>query len=231
MRVRSLAAVIAIALAQSSAGGPRSPPRRAAPAPSAADLAAAKKLFQTGLKLYNEGSYREALASFRKANDIAPRASIQRNIAQCHRDLKDFAAAYDAYKLLLSKYGGTMSAADRALDRARDRRARDADRQHPRHGDRARRHRDRRRPRRRDDAARRAAAREPRPARRRRGEGGARADPQGGEADRGRRGDRRRPDAAGGDHRTPGRDRAARREGRGLRRRDRTWGRRRGKGT
>ena len=91
------------------------------PGPSAADLASAKKLFQTGLKLYNEGSYREALASFRKAYDIAPRASLQRNIAQCHRDLKDFASAYDAYKLLLAKYGSTMTVPDRrSIERAID---------------------------------------------------------------------------------------------------------------
>ena len=128
--------------------GPRRRPRLAAcacpalgappppPGPSAADLASAKKLFQTGLKLYNEGSYREALASFRKAYDIAPRASLQRNIAQCHRDLKDFASAYDAYRLLLAKYGGTMTVPDRrAIERAID--GRDAHRQHPRHRDRA----------------------------------------------------------------------------------------------
>lgn len=82
-------------------------------------VAAAKKLFETGLKLYGEGSYRQALAAFLKANELAPRASIQRNIAQCHRDLKDFAAAYDAYQTLLAKYGSTMSASDRrAVERA-----------------------------------------------------------------------------------------------------------------
>ena len=45
--------------------------------------------------------------------DVAPRVSLQRNIAQCHRDLQDFAAAYDAYGVLLAKYGASMSAPDR----------------------------------------------------------------------------------------------------------------------
>ncbi|HEY8040676.1 MAG TPA: PEGA domain-containing protein [Polyangiaceae bacterium] len=120
MRARSL--VAALAIAAGSLGAPP-PPALAAPpgpaAPSPADLAAAKKLFETGLKLYSEGSYREALASFKRANDIAPRASLQRNIAQCHRDLKDFASAYDAYQTLLARYGATMSAGDkRAIQRA-----------------------------------------------------------------------------------------------------------------
>jgi hypothetical protein len=115
MRAR-LVALIAIVLAASSV----SAPAWAAP-PSAADVASAKKLFEQGLKLYNEGSYREALSAFLHANELSPRASVQRNIAQCHRDLKEFAAAYDSYQTLLTKYGPTMSAADkRAVQRAID---------------------------------------------------------------------------------------------------------------
>jgi hypothetical protein len=119
MRARPIAAALAIAL-----GGVVSPftALAAPPAPPAAspsDLATAKKLFETGLKLYREGSYREALASFRRANDLSPRASIQRNIAQCNRDLKDFGAAYEAYQVLLTRYGATMNAPDkRAVQRA-----------------------------------------------------------------------------------------------------------------
>jgi hypothetical protein len=134
MHARPLVAAFATALACSAsataparaappttlvAAAPPAP--HAAPGPSAADLAAAKRLFETGLKLYREGSYREALDSFKRASDIAPRASLQRNIAQCHRDLKDFASAYDAYQVLLAKYGATMNAADkRAVQRAID---------------------------------------------------------------------------------------------------------------
>lgn len=115
MRAR-LVALIAIALATCSV----SVPVWAAP-PTAADVASAKRLFEQGLKLYNEGSYREALSDFLHANQLAPRASIQRNIAQCHRDLREFAEAYDAYQTLLAKYGATMSAADkRAVQRAID---------------------------------------------------------------------------------------------------------------
>jgi PEGA domain-containing protein len=108
MRRASIALVVALSLTAGSVSA--APP---APAPSASDLAEAKHLFEQGLKLYGEGSYRQALAAFLKANQIAPRASIQRNIAQCQRDLHDFAAAYVAYQSLLARWGSTMSAADR----------------------------------------------------------------------------------------------------------------------
>jgi hypothetical protein len=115
MRARSLVAAVAIVLGRLVVPAPAlaAPPPTAPPAAGAADLAAAKKLFATGLKLYNEGSFREALSAFEKANAIAPRASLQRNIAQCHRDLKEFAAAYDAYGVLLARYGASMSVVDK----------------------------------------------------------------------------------------------------------------------
>jgi hypothetical protein len=53
------------------------------------------------------------MSDFLHANELAPRASIQRNIAQCHRDLREFAEAYNSYQTLLTKYGSTMSTADR----------------------------------------------------------------------------------------------------------------------
>ena len=122
MRQRWIVAAVAIAfggVAAAASTALAAPP--AAAGPSGADLATAKKLFETGLKLYREGSYREALAAFRRANDLSPRASIQRNIAQCDRDLKDFGAAYDAYQVLLARYGATMNATDqRAVRRAID---------------------------------------------------------------------------------------------------------------
>jgi hypothetical protein len=113
MRARSLVAALAIAFGRVIVPAPAMAAPPAAPGASPADLAAAKKLFATGLKLYNEGSFREALSAFEKANAVAPRVSLQRNIAQCHRDLKDFAGAYDAYGLLLARYGASMSAPDK----------------------------------------------------------------------------------------------------------------------
>jgi hypothetical protein len=114
----SLLAALAVpsrALAQTPP--PASPPAATpAPAPPAApptkeQLAEAKKFFDAGNKLYKEGLFKEALASFLEANRIAPRESIQNNIARTYRDLKDMASAYGAYDVLLSKYGDKLKPA------------------------------------------------------------------------------------------------------------------------
>ena len=83
------------------------PPAKVDPAVAAA-TAEAKKSFEVGLKLYKEGLVKEALSAFLAANRLVPRASVQRNIGQCQRDLKDFAAAYDTYADLLEKFGVAM---------------------------------------------------------------------------------------------------------------------------
>jgi hypothetical protein len=90
-------------------GPPASPPPPAPPpAPTKEQLAEAKKFFEAGLRLKKEGLYQEALASFLEANRISPRESIQNNLALTYRLLKDMASAYDAYDVLLSKYGDKM---------------------------------------------------------------------------------------------------------------------------
>ena len=87
------------------------------PKPDAAATAQAKKLFDSGKKLLAEGSYREALAAFVAAKSAMPRESIQRNIAYCHRELRDFASAYEAYVELVDTFGAKMKKAD--LDAAK----------------------------------------------------------------------------------------------------------------
>jgi hypothetical protein len=95
---------------------PAAPPPVAAPAaapvppppPTKEQLAEAKKFFEAGLRLKKEGLYQEALASFLEANRIAPRESIQNNLALTYRLMKEMASAYDSYEVLLSKYGDKM---------------------------------------------------------------------------------------------------------------------------
>lgn len=83
-----------------------------ADAANAAAVAEAKKNFEVGLKLYKEGLVKEALAAFVAANKISPRASVQRNIGQCQRDLKDFAAAYETYSGMLDTFWQKMKPAE-----------------------------------------------------------------------------------------------------------------------
>src|SRR5260221_1761945 len=88
------------------------PPATKPDAPPPAALAEAKKNFEVGLKLYKEGLLKEALAAFIAADKIVPRASVERNIGQCQRDLKDFAGAYETYLALLDKFSATLKPAE-----------------------------------------------------------------------------------------------------------------------
>lgn len=112
-RLRKLllvAAVLSLCMAllpRTALAGPPAP----AASPSPANVAAAKQHFEAGVKLYRSKLYREALAEFLAAKKLAPRSSIQQSIAQCYRDLKDFASAYRAYVELRQTYGASMSKA------------------------------------------------------------------------------------------------------------------------
>jgi hypothetical protein len=105
---------------------PDATPPAATPAPAAAptpppppspptkeQLAEAKKFFDNGKKLEKEQLYQEALASFLEANRIAPRLSIQNELARTYRFMKDMASAYDAYDTMLQKYADQMKAAQK----------------------------------------------------------------------------------------------------------------------
>jgi hypothetical protein len=77
-------------------------------------MAEAKKLFDAGLKLMKEQLYQEALVSFLEAYKLAPRESLQNNIALCYRNLKDLASAYTSYEELLARFGDKMKPASKA---------------------------------------------------------------------------------------------------------------------
>jgi hypothetical protein len=109
---RALWLLVFAALAALSRSAAAAPPKPDAPPPAA--VAEAKKNFEVGLKLYKEGLVKEALAAFVAADKVVARASIERNIGQCQRDLKDFAAAYGTYAALLDKFGPTLKPAESA---------------------------------------------------------------------------------------------------------------------
>jgi hypothetical protein len=105
--------VISQAQAQTEPAPTPVPSSAPAGTPSAADVADAKRYFQAGLRFYKDGHLSEALAAFMAANRLAPRESIQRNIAQTYRDMRDFASAHQAYSSLLSAYGDKMKPQDK----------------------------------------------------------------------------------------------------------------------
>jgi hypothetical protein len=87
--------------------------------PSAADEATAKRHFDSGLKLYGEGAWPEALVAFEASYRLGGRPSALKNIAQCHRNLKHFVEAHDAYEHLLTTHGDKLAATEKkAVERA-----------------------------------------------------------------------------------------------------------------
>ena len=62
-------------------------------APSVADKATAKRSYSTAQRLFDVGRFREALAHYQKAFDAVPLPAFLFNIAQCHRNLEQFARA------------------------------------------------------------------------------------------------------------------------------------------
>ena len=112
--VLALASPSPLAFAQSI---PTPPAGKASPA----DEATARRNFESGLKLYGEGSFAEALIAFEQSYRLGGRPSALKNIAQCHRNLKHFVAAYEAYEAMLARHEALVSAADKkAVQQALD---------------------------------------------------------------------------------------------------------------
>lgn len=82
--------------------------------PSAADEATAKKNFESGLKLYGEGSFGEALVAFEQSYRVGGRPSALKNVAQCHRNMKHFVEALEAYDALLERHEAQLPAGDKS---------------------------------------------------------------------------------------------------------------------
>jgi hypothetical protein len=108
-------AALGVFIATSAWG--QSIPNPPAGKPSAADEAAAKKNFESGLKLFGEGSYGEALIAFEQSYRVGGRPSALKNVAQCHRNLKHFVEAHEAYEALVERHEAQLSAADKTAVR------------------------------------------------------------------------------------------------------------------
>jgi hypothetical protein len=72
-----------------------------------------KAEFEAGMKLYRDHAVPEALAEFELSYRIGHRASALKNAAQCHRDLQQFATAFEEYQSLLAAHSTELSPAER----------------------------------------------------------------------------------------------------------------------
>ncbi|MBA3456377.1 MAG: PEGA domain-containing protein, partial [Deltaproteobacteria bacterium] len=71
----------------------------------------ADRFFKSGVALYKEAKYSEALAEFQRAYEIAPHPLVLYNIAGCHRELSQYAEAVKAYSQFLAEGKGQVPAA------------------------------------------------------------------------------------------------------------------------
>jgi len=113
--MRRLAIVLLLALAAPAplAAAPRKPaPQKSAPrpAPKTPEQREADRHFKSGVALFKETKYAEALAEFERAYEIAPHPLVLYNIAGCHRLMSHYAEAVAHYKRFLADGKGVVAA-------------------------------------------------------------------------------------------------------------------------
>jgi len=79
--------------------------------PAKGEQKEADRHFKSGVALYKEAKYGEALAEFERAYEIAPHPLVLYNIAGCHRELSHYADAVKFYNRFLAEGKGKVPAA------------------------------------------------------------------------------------------------------------------------
>src|ERR1700753_3087327 len=74
-----------------------------APVPKTPEQKEADRHFKSGVALFKEAKYAEALAEFERAYEIAPHPLVLYNIAGCHRELSHYAEAVTYYRRFLAE--------------------------------------------------------------------------------------------------------------------------------
>jgi hypothetical protein len=121
MRALLLVLVVAMPAVLDAAPRPRPAPQRprTPPAPERApEQQEADRLFKSGVALFKEAKYAEALAEFERAYEIAPHPLVLYNIAGCHRELSHYAEAVTYYGRFLADGSGKVPASRLAAAQA-----------------------------------------------------------------------------------------------------------------
>src|SRR5512147_1583179 len=90
---------------------PRKPPPTKPDEPAKHEQAQADRYFKSGVQLFKEGKFSEALAEFTRAYEIAPHPLVLYNIAGCHRELSHYGEAVSFYERFLAEGKGQVPAA------------------------------------------------------------------------------------------------------------------------
>jgi hypothetical protein len=78
------------------------------PAPKGPEQEQADRYFKSGVQLFKEGKFSEALAEFTRAYEIAPHPLVLYNIAACHRELSHYGDAVQFYERFLAEGKGQV---------------------------------------------------------------------------------------------------------------------------
>lgn len=85
-------------------------PKDRDPTPAQTAQTNADRYFKSGVALFKEGKFAEALAEFQRAYEIAPHPTVLYNIAGCHRELSHYAEAVKYYERFLTEGKGKVPA-------------------------------------------------------------------------------------------------------------------------
>jgi hypothetical protein len=80
------------------------------PKKSTAEQKEADRHFKAGVALFKEAKFKEALAEFERAYEIAPHPLVLYNIAGCHRELSNYGEAIRFYERFLKEGKGQVPA-------------------------------------------------------------------------------------------------------------------------
>lgn len=109
----SLISMVALAAGSATAAPKKKEPK---PPPAATEKTPEQKEadrhFKSGVALFNEQKFGEALAEFQRAYEIAPATIVLYNMAGCHRELSHYSQAVKLYKQFLDE-GADKQPADR----------------------------------------------------------------------------------------------------------------------
>lgn len=90
---------------------PKKPPPTKPDEPAKPEQAQADRYFKSGVQLFKESKFAEALAEFTRAYEIAPHPLVLYNIAGCHRELSHYGEAVSFYERFLAEGKGQVPAA------------------------------------------------------------------------------------------------------------------------
>lgn len=111
MRTALIALAVLVALPPALHAAPDPHPRAPRKPGSTPEQKEADHHFKSGVALFKEAKYAEALAEFERAYEIAPHPLVLYNIAGCHRQLSHYAEAVSYYRRFLDEGKGVVAAA------------------------------------------------------------------------------------------------------------------------